>query len=332
MKVPRALAILLSGVTCLFLATWIGVTQPLFRSRGANPAASQAAENDPSPARLRAHVEAIAGPAMLPRDWSHPENLDRVAAYVRAEFERVGSSRVSEHPFEAEGRTYRNVVAAFGPDGGERIVIGAHYDAAGPYPGADDNASGVAGLLELARMLAAAPPLVRVELVAFPLEEPPFFRSPHMGSATYATALRRQDVRVRAMLSLEMIGFFTDAPGSQSFPLSLLKPFYPSQGNFIAVVGKLGQGGLVRRVKGAMRRAAPLTVVSINAPRLVPGVDFSDHASFWDVGYPAAMITDTAFYRNPHYHTASDTPATLDYERMAQVVLGVHAAVLALAG
>lgn len=282
-----------------------------------------------SPERLRAHVRMLAD-EFVPRDFAHPANLDRAAAYIREEFARAGGA-VAEQPFEAGRSTYRNVIAAFGPDTRERIVIGAHYDAAGPFPAADDNASGVAGLLELARLLGADPPPIRVELVAYPLEEPPFYRTPLMGSAVHAASLKRQGVRVRVMMSLEMIGYFTDAPDSQKLPLAALRPFYPSRGNFIAVVGKMGQALLVRRVKRAMKGASPLGVHSINAPRWVPGVDFSDHMNYWDAGYPAVMITDTAFYRNPHYHTARDTADTLDYARMAQVVAGVHAAILALA-
>lgn len=278
-----------------------------------------------SPARLEAHVRKLSGD-FVPRDFAHPANLDRAAAYIRGELERAGGD-THEQPYDAGGSTYRNVAASFGPQTDERIVIGAHYDAAGPYPAADDNASGVAGLVELGHLLAADPPKTRVELVAYPLEEPPFYRTPHMGSAVHAASLRRQGVRVRVMISLEMIGYFTDAPDSQKLPLAALKPFYPSRGNFIAVVGKLGQALLVRRIKRAMRRATPLAVHSINAPRWVPGVDFSDHVNYWHAGYPAVMITDTAFYRNPFYHTARDTADTLDYVRMAQVVEGVHAAV-----
>lgn len=281
-----------------------------------------------SPQRLQAHVRALADD-FTPRDYANPANLDLAAAYIREEFERAGGGPW-EQRYDAGSSAFRNVAAAFGPDTGERIVVGAHYDAAGPYPAADDNASGVAGLIELAHLLGRDPPPTRVELVAYPLEEPPFYRTPFMGSAVHAASLKRQGVRVRAMISLEMIGYFTDAPKSQKLPLAALRPFYPSRGNFIAVVGRLGQAPLVRRIKRAMKRATPLAVHSINAPRWVPGVDFSDHMNYWDAGYPAVMITDTAFYRNPHYHTARDTPDTLDYVRMAQVVQGVHAAVRAL--
>ncbi len=221
------------------------------------------------------------------------------------------------------------MLAQFGPDTKERIVVGAHYDAAGPYPGADDNASGVAGLIELAHLLGKATLPLRVELVAFTLEEPPHFATFQMGSAVHAASLKKQGVSVRLMVSLEMIGYFSDASGSQGFPTPALKPFYPSAGNFITIVGKPSEGALVRRVKKAMQAASPLPVYSINAPQTVPGIDFSDHRNYWQAGYPAVMLTDTAFYRNKNYHTEQDTPETLDYRRMALVVEGIYAAVLA---
>jgi Zn-dependent M28 family amino/carboxypeptidase len=278
--------------------------------------------------RLKAHVRKLSED-LAPRDWAHPDWLERAADYIRGEFQAAGGG-VADQPYTVGGRTYRNVIASFGPETQERVVVGAHYDAAGPLPGADDNASGVAGLLELARLLGASPPLLRVELVAFSLEEPPFFRTGGMGSAVHARSLKEQGVPVRAMISLEMIGYFSDLDGSQQLPSPLLKALYPSRGDFIAVVGKLDQVRLVRRVKRAMLGAAPLPVYSINAPRAVPGVDFSDQLNYWEAGYDALMITDTAFYRNPNYHTARDTAGTLDYARMAMVVDGVHAAVLNL--
>jgi Zn-dependent M28 family amino/carboxypeptidase len=300
------------------------------RSRAAARPAPAAVPVDA--ARLEAHVRALAG--FAPRDERHPENLDRAASYIRQELQRAGGQaggRVEDQEFEVEGETYRNVIARFGPETRERIVVGAHYDAAGPYPGADDNASGVAGLIELAHLLGKKPPPLRVELVAYSLEEPPHFASSAMGSAVHAASLKKQGVRVRAMIALEMIGYFTDEPDSQQFPAPFLSRLYPSKGNFITVVGKLGQRSLVRRIKKAMVRATPLPVESINAPTSLPGVDFSDHRNYWAAGYEAAMITDTAFLRNPHYHQASDRPETLDYRRMARVVEGVQAAVRELA-
>jgi Zn-dependent M28 family amino/carboxypeptidase len=281
------------------------------------------------PGRLRTHVETISGD-LGPRDLGHPEGLDRVAGYVHAQLRKV-TEDVSDQPYQVRGGTYRNVIARFGPDTAERIVVGAHYDTAGPLPGADDNASGVAGVLELARLLAERAPPLRVELVAFTLEEAPAFASAEMGSAVHAASLAREKARVRLMISLEMIGYFSDAPGSQQFPAPGLSLLYPTTGNFIAVVGKLGQGAVTGAVKGAMAAATELPVESINAPRLLPGVDLSDHRSYWEHGWNAVMVTDTAFFRNPNYHAATDTPETLDYSRMADVVVGVLAAVHAIA-
>lgn len=222
-----------------------------------------------------------------------------MAEYVRAELAaRLGDARLLS--FSVQDRTYHNVQAFVGPESAERIVVGAHYDAAGPGVGADDNASAVAGLIELATLLSREELATRVELVAFALEEPPWFRTRSMGSFVHADGLRREGVRVRAMLALEMIGFFRDQPGSQAYPAPALGLFYPSEGNFIAVVGCLGQAGLVRAVKRAMAGSTDLPVRSINAPRFVPGVDFSDHINYWDAGFEAVMITDTAFFRNPN--------------------------------
>ncbi|HEX9943167.1 MAG TPA: M28 family peptidase [Thermoanaerobaculia bacterium] len=307
----------------------VGVLLPLLLVTAflARPGGARIAPMEP--ARLETHVRKLCE-EFTPRDESHPENLDRAATYIFRELRNAGGE-MEEQPFEMNGTVYRNVIARFGPETRERIVVGAHYDAAGPFPGADDNASGIAGLIELAGLLGKSKLPTRVELVAYTLEEPPWFASPAMGSAVHAASLKKRGIPVRAMISLEMIGYFSDAPGSQQFPLPFLKLFYPSRGNFIAVVGKLGQGGLVRRVKKAMRRASPLPVESISAPPSLPGVDFSDHRNYWAAGYQAVMITDTAFYRNLNYHTEDDTPETLDYGRMGMVVEGVYGAVVALA-
>jgi hypothetical protein len=280
------------------------------------------------PARLEAAVRALAE-TFHPRDYRHPQNLDRAADWIGEELRKTGAA-VREQRWDAEGETYRNVIARFGPAGGPLLVVGAHYDAALELPAADDNASGVAGLLELARLLAQKPPPGPVELVAFSLEEPPFFRTDQMGSAVHAASLAKERVAVRAMISLEMIGYFSDAPGSQQIPFAVLRPFYPSEGNFIAVVGDLASASLVRRVKKAMLSASELPVKSINAPVLVPGIDWSDHRSYWQQDFPAVMVTDTAMSRNTAYHTGEDTPDRLDYRRMALVVNGVFAAVQAL--
>jgi Zn-dependent M28 family amino/carboxypeptidase len=301
------------------------MTQPL---RPAARPSTVKAEADPR--RLEAGVRHLVA-EFFPRDFGHAENLARAARWIGQELSRSGAD-VSEQVFTASGGEYRNVIARLGPPTAELVVVGAHYDVAGELPGADDNASGVAGLIELARLLQGKPLSTSVELVALALEEMPFFGTGLMGSAVHARSLTTDGRRVLGMLCLEMIGCFEDAPDSQQFPFSLLKLFYPGRGNFIAAVGNVFGARLIRRVKRAMRAAGELPVHSINAPAWVPGVDLSDHASYWREGFPAVMITDTAFYRNPRYHTAGDTPETLDYKRMAQVVDGTLSAVLDLAG
>ena len=272
-------------------ASAVWMTQPVFfvRAPGSTGPAPDRARLE---RRLRKLVEEF-----HPRDGGHPENMARAAAWIAEELRRSGAA-VSSQPFETAGARYENVVASYGPDSADVVVVGAHYDVAGEMPGADDNASGVAGLLELGDLLSGAKLSRRVDLVAFALEEAPYFATPGMGSEVYASALERSGRRVRAMLCLEMIGCFTDAPGSQGLPFSVLKFLYPTRGDFIAVVGAVGGPGIVRRVKRSMREASALPVCSINAPRFVHGVDLSDHSTFWKRGLPAVMITDTAFYRN----------------------------------
>lgn len=280
-------------------------------------------------AELERHVRTLSGvePA---REASHPEVLREVADYIGRELAAFGGELVTAD-FEVSGRTYRNVGVLLGPDTPRRVVIGAHYDVFGELPGADDNASGVAALIGLARELRDVELGSRVELVSWPLEEPPYFGTERMGSAFHAAALEEADVEVTAMIALEMVGYFTDEPDSQKFPDERMKAFLPNTGNFITVVGRIEDAPLVESIRVAMEGAAELPVIGLPLPVVVPGVDFSDHRNYWEHGFDAAMITDTAFYRNPNYHEASDLPETLDYERMYQVVEGVRAAVIALA-
>jgi hypothetical protein len=306
-------------------AASLWTTQPVFFVGAAAPAAGPAPDRERLERRLRRLVEEF-----HPRDGGHPENMARAAAFIVEELRQAGAA-VSSQPFETAGARYENVVAAFGPDTSDVVVVGAHYDVAGEMPGADDNASGVAGLLELADLLSGGGLARRVELVAYANEEAPFFGTPGMGSEVHARSLESAGRHVRGMICLEMIGCFADEPDSQQLPFGVLKLLYPTRGDFIAVVGSAGGAGIVRRVKRSMRAASDLPVFSINAPRFVHGVDLSDHSTFWRRGLPAVMVTDTAFYRNPRYHTEHDTPDTLDYERMAKVVAGARRAVLALA-
>ena len=261
-----------------------------------------------------------------PRRYDRLDNIGRAVQYITDELKAAGAA-VSTQDIEVGGRTYQNIIARFGPATGPLLVIGAHYDSYNITPGADDNASGVAGLLELARLLGQAPAARSIELVAYAFEEQPRSSNADMGSAWHARALRAANREVSLMLSLEMIGYFTDAPKSQRFPAPGLSLLYPDQGNFIALVGKLSHYGVMRRVKSAMSGATPLPVHSINSPRRVPGIEYSDHVNFWDAEYPALMVTDTAYLRNPNYHGPNDTWQTLDYRRMAQVVQAVYAVI-----
>ena len=199
-------------------------------------------------------------------------------------------------------------------------------------PGADDNASGIAGLLELARLFADEAPEKTIQFVAFTLEEPPLFRSKYMGSYVYAQSLHQNGKDIEGMICLEMIGYFTDEPGSQVFPLPFFRWIYPTVGNFITLVGNLQSKSFLKRVEQGFKDGSNLPVETLATVSFVPGVDFSDHRSFWKFGYNAVMVTDTAFYRNPQYHGMGDMPEILDYERMAEVVLGLKHAIEVIAG
>ena len=286
-------------------------------------------EEEGSRARLAAHVGALAG-RIGERNYRRPAALAEAAAYVEAELAALGY-RVTSQPFVAGGQTFRNLEATR-PGAGraeEVIVVGAHYDAVVGTPGADDNASGTAAVLELARLLRDAPLGRTVRFVAFVNEEPPFFLTEHMGSRVYARAAARRGDRIVAMLSLETIGYYSDAPGSQQYPPPL-GAFYPRRGDFIGFVGNVASRALVRRSIAAFRAHARFPSQGVAAPSWVPGVFWSDHEAFWREGYPALMITDTAPFRNPAYHSAADTPERVDYPRMARVVHGVAAVVRAL--
>jgi Zn-dependent M28 family amino/carboxypeptidase len=291
------------------------------------------------PKRLEAHVRHLSVD-LFPRSHEQSRNLDRAAQYILSEFKAAGGAATMQDVVVQE-TTHKNVIVRFGPTTGPVLVIGAHYDSHGDAnagakhprgytpdthtPGADDNASGVAGLIELAHLLGRTQQTRAIELVAYATEEPPHFRTEHMGSAWHARSLRTANRPVELMLSLEMIGYFSDAPSSQHYPFAGMNRLYPDRGNFIALVGKLSDFGTMRRVKGAMAGATDLPVHSINAPPFVQGIDFSDHLNYWHEGFSAFMVTDTSFMRNPHYHKASDTFERLDYVRMAKVVQGVYA-------
>jgi len=281
---------------------------------------------------LIAHVQSLTSlPA--PRNYTNIDSLNEAARIIESSFSEHCDD-IQTQRYLVHGVEYKNVICSYGPVDAERIVVGAHYDVCGDQPGADDNASGVAGLLEIARLLKARSPVLktRIDLAAYSLEEPPFFRSEHMGSAVHARHLRETKAGVKVMICLESIGYFTDDPNSQSYPVWFLKWFYPRAGNFIGVVSNLKSHSIGRYIKGSMASNSDIDVQQLTAPSLLPGVDLSDHLSFWRNGFRAVMITDSAFYRNPNYHRSTDTIDTLDFDRMTEVVKGVYAAAIGLSG
>jgi len=262
------------------------------------------------------------------RTYLDADRLERCATAIASEFSSFGF-KITRQPVPINGNTYQNIIAEIigNASPGEILVVGAHYDTVRTSPGADDNASGVAGLLALARTFAGVRMSKTVRFVAFALEEPPFYRTRNMGSYHYARSLKKKREKVEGMICLEMIGFFSDREGSQHYPVPLWRRKFPTRGNFIAMVGNMKSKRFTKTTAESFMKAVDLPVVTLNAPPIVIGIDFSDHWSFSKCGYTALMVTDTAFYRNPHYHAATDLPGTLDYDRMAKVVEGLTAAV-----
>lgn len=276
------------------------------------------------------HVHALA--RIGPRNAERPESLEQALRTIEAAFREAGVEAV-RRPYSAGDQTFVNLeVVLHGqtrPD--EVVVVGAHYDTVPSSPGADDNASGVAALIELARLLRDEALNRSVRLVAFANEELPLGDfSPTMGSLRYAQQLRDQHVNIVAMLSLESIGYYNDAQGSQRYPAPL-SWFYPDKGNFLAFVGNLRSRTLAKQALDAFRAASALPAEGIAAPEMIRDIRRSDHSPFWDLGIPALMVTDTAPFRHPGYHAPRDTPERLDASRFAQAVSGLRAVVLELA-
>ena len=290
----------------------------------ATPGASPLAE------RLRAHVLRLAGEIGERNVW-RPQALHAAADYIRDEWQRQGHA-VTAQGYTAYEVQSENLEITLGgaPRPSQIIIIGAHYDSVRGSPGANDNASGVAALLEISRTLKDAGLRRTVRLLAFVNEEPPFFFWGEMGSGVYAKAARKRGDDIRLMISLEMLGSYSDAPGTQRYP-PFLGWFYPDRANFIAFVSDIESRHALKRTMAAFRSVSAFPAESLAAPGFIPGVSWSDHLSFWREGYPAIMVTDTAFNRYPHYHTAQDTPSMLDYARMAEVVEGLAKAIVLLA-
>jgi hypothetical protein len=280
---------------------------------------------------LERHIRILAGNIGERNVW-RPGSMESTVDYIRQVLAGYGYEVVS-HEFETYGRTVRNLEAVLPgitrPE--EIVVVGAHYDTVLNSPGANDNGSGVAGVLELARLFAGRRFPLTVRLVFFANEEAPFFYTSDMGSQRYASRARRQGEQIKAMLALETLGFYTEAGNSQQYPFPF-NFFYPDQGNFVAFVGNLGSRNLVRQAIGLFRETTPFPSEGTAAPGWIAGIGWSDHRSFWQEGYQAIMLTDTALFRYPYYHTPYDLPENIDYGRLARVTIGIGRVVAGLAG
>jgi len=263
------------------------------------------------------------------RNHSNIDQLNLTADYIRTVFKKSTDS-VSVQEYDVDQKTYKNIICSFGTENKKRIIVGAHYDVCGDQEGADDNASGVTGLLELSRLLKGKKLNYRIDLVAYTLEEPPYFRTEFMGSYIHAKSLKESNAEVFGMISLEMIAYFKDDAKSQSYPLGILSVKYGNKGNYITLVKKFGSGEFVNQFSKNFKATKSILTKTFASPPSLPGIDFSDHLNYWKLGYDAMMITDTSFYRNKNYHQKTDTIETLDIPRMGKVIDGVYSGLISL--
>lgn len=254
------------------------------------------------------------------RNFEDTVTLNKVADYIYSEFNKYADTTYFQ-TYTINEVTYKNVVCRFGTKRHKAmIVIGAHYDVCGEQEGADDNASGVAAILELARLFKGSHLTRPVELVAYTLEEPPYFGTRFMGSYIHANELKKANTPVYGMVAVEMIGFFSDTKGSQSYPFAPMKMVYGKKGDFILLAKRSGHGQFVKEFSKQFNEANTIKTKSLTSPGKIEGVDFSDHRNYWKLGYDAIMITNSAFYRNHNYHKEEDKMESLDFKRMAGVI------------
>ena len=277
---------------------------------------------------IRKHLTAITKTGGY-RNYRNPEVLDKVAGYIYGIFKEHADTAYYQ-PYRVGDAVYRNVVCRFGTSSDKPVMVfGAHYDVCGDQEGADDNASGIAGLLELARMLYGQELSRPVELVAYTLEEPPFFRTPDMGSAVHARSLKESGTPVYGMAAIEMIGYFDDEKWSQDYPVKAMKVAYGTRGDYVLLVKKAGYGEFVSCFSEQFHGSgSSVDTRNLKAPAKMGGVDFSDHLNYWNEGYDALMITNTAFFRNKNYHQPTDTMDTLDIRRMGEVINSIFHAIM----
>lgn len=255
------------------------------------------------------------------RNYRNMQTLNKVCNYIRSEFEKAGGT-AEEQKWMADGHQYKNILTSYNPEKSKRLVVGAHYDVAGDQPGADDNGSAVAGLLETVRLVFANKPEIdyRIDFVAYCLEEPPYFATNSMGSYIHAKSLYDANVDVLGMICYEMIGYFSDDPGSQPYPSPELAKLYPDVANYIVVVGIKQFEQFNLKLHKLMKQNAGIDVQVISFPSSGDLAGLSDQRNYWKFGWQALMINDTAFVRNPNYHRMSDTIDTLDFPKMTEVI------------
>ncbi len=317
-----ALYALVAVLIVIGAAFWYGLAMPGRSHDGPLPKATD--EEAELAARLKRHVATIAN---TPHNIRHYANLEAAARYIEETLTAEGY-RVVSQPFDVADKVVRNLeITIEPPDSGpetKTVVLGAHYDSVFDVPGANDNGSGVAAVIELGRLLKDLKPArTRLRLVLFVNEEPPYFQTADMGSLRYAQALAERGEFVSAMIALDTIGYFSDEPGSQRYPWPF-GAFLPDRGNFIAFVGMPESRALVTEVIGSFRQHTAFPSIGGIAPGFVAGIDWSDHWSFVQQGFPALMITDTAIFRYSHYHEPTDTPDKVSYERLARVTKGIE--------
>lgn len=323
MRVRLAKQSILVGILAVALAgSWFAmIRMPGESHQGPLPPATdqlRALEQE-----LQSYVYALAG-QIGERNLFRYNNLVKATEYIQTTLSLAGY-QVNMQTYEVAGQVSENIEAEVrGTDSPDEIlVIGAHYDSVKGSPGANDNGSGVAAMLALARTFANTQPRRTVRFLAFTNEEPPFFQTRHMGSRVYAKRSHERKENIIFMISLETIGYYSDESGSQSYPFPL-NFIYPSTGNFIAFVSNMENGALVRQMIGDFRRNTPFPSEGGALFGWIPGVGWSDHWAFWKEGFPSIMVTDTALFRYPAYHTSGDTPEKIDYLRMARVVSGLQ--------
>jgi Zn-dependent M28 family amino/carboxypeptidase len=321
-----AVRVAIAVVAILVLLWWFGMRMP-----GKNVSKAGPLSSDEIALReeLRANVQKLAGEIGERNMW-HYAQLNAAADFIEDSFSRVGL-HTRRDSYQTGGQPCHNIEAEITGNRPEIIVIGAHYDSVFGSPGANDNGTGVAATLALARRFASAKPKQTLRFVAFVNEEPPYFLSGEMGSQVYARRCKERGDNISGMISLETIGYFSDAPNSQTYPSPGLGLFYPKVGNFIGFVSNVTSRALLRRVIAVFRKQAKIPSEAASLPAFIPGVSWSDQWSFWQQGYPAIMVTDTAPFRYPYYHSSNDTPDKLDYDRFTLVVSGMEKVIQELA-